>query len=156
MNSKRTRASTCRKTPLALQRIKEAAEKAKIELSTTMETEINQPFITTDANGPKHLVMKMNRAKLEELVGRSGRKDYRSLQDGLKTRNWIPRISKKYLMVGGMTRMPLVQKKVKEFFGKEPHLGVNPDEVVAIGRGGPGRRSAGRRQRRFASRCHAR
>lgn len=118
---------------LALQRIKEAAEKAKIELSTTQETEINQPFITTDASGPKHLVMKISRSKLEELVGDLVEKTLKpckaSLQDaGLETKD-----IEEIIMVGGMTRMPLVQKKVKEFFGKEPHLGVNPDEVVAIG-----------------------
>ncbi len=122
------------KDPLALQRIKESAEKAKIELSTTMETEINQPFITTDANGPKHLVMKLSRAKLEELimdlVDRTAEPCKKALADaGLKISD-----IEEIIMVGGMTRMPLVQKKVKEFFGgKEPNLGVNPDEVVAVG-----------------------
>jgi len=122
------------KDPLALQRIKESAEKAKIELSTTVETEINQPFITTDANGPKHLVMKLSRAKLEELimdlVDRTAEPCKKALVDaGLKISD-----IEEIIMVGGMTRMPLVQKKVKEFFGgKEPNLGVNPDEVVAVG-----------------------
>ncbi len=122
------------KDPLALQRIKESAEKAKIELSTTMETEINQPFITTDANGPKHLVMKISRSKLEELimdlVDRTAEPCKKALADAGLTISDIEEI----IMVGGMTRMPLVQKKVKEFFGgKEPNLGVNPDEVVAVG-----------------------
>ncbi|HPT08678.1 MAG TPA: molecular chaperone DnaK [bacterium] len=122
------------KDPLALQRIKESAEKAKIELSTTVETEINQPFITTDANGPKHLVMKLSRSKLEELimdlVDRTAEPCKKALADaGLKISD-----IEEIIMVGGMTRMPLVQKKVKEFFGgKEPNLGVNPDEVVAVG-----------------------
>lgn len=119
---------------LSLQRIKESAEKAKIELSTTMETEINQPFITTDANGPKHLVMKMTRSKLEELVSdlvdQTMEPCRRALNDaGLKVED-----IEEIVLVGGMTRMPLVQKKVKEFFqGKEPNLEVNPDEVVAVG-----------------------
>lgn len=121
------------KDKLALQRIKEAAEKAKIELSTTGETEINQPFITTDADGPKHLVMKLTRAKLDELVSdlidNSLEPCKKALTDaGLKVGD-----IEEVIMVGGMTRMPLVQKKVEEFFGKKPHLGVNPDEVVAVG-----------------------
>lgn len=118
---------------LAIQRIKESAEKAKIELSTTMETEINQPFITTDANGPKHLVMKLTRSKLEELimdlVDRTIEPCKKALSDAGMKIDDIEEI----IMVGGMTRMPLVQKKVKEFFGKEPNLSVNPDEVVAVG-----------------------
>jgi len=119
--------------PLAIQRIKESAEKAKIELSTTMETEINQPFITTDANGPKHLVMKLTRSKLEELivdlVDRTIEPCRKALADaGMKIED-----IEEIILVGGMTRMPLVQKKVKEFFGKEPNLSVNPDEVVAVG-----------------------
>ncbi|MCK5211473.1 molecular chaperone DnaK [Candidatus Parcubacteria bacterium] len=118
---------------LSLQRIKEAAEKAKIELSTTKETEINQPFITTDASGPKHLVMKMTRAKLEELVGDLIDKTLEPCRKALKDAKLEPKDIEEVIMVGGMTRMPLVQKKVKEFFGKEPHLGVNPDEVVALG-----------------------
>ena len=121
------------KDTLALQRIKEAAEKAKIELSTTMETEINQPFITSDATGPKHLVMKMTRAKLEELVGELVEKTIAPCQNALKDAGVETKDIEEVIMVGGMTRMPLVQKKVNEFFGKEPHLGVNPDEVVALG-----------------------
>ncbi len=121
------------KDTLALQRIKEAAEKAKIELSTTTETEINQPFITTDAAGPKHLVLKMTRAKLEELVGDLVEKTIAPCQAALKDAGMEAKDIEEVIMVGGMTRMPLVQKKVKEFFDKEPNLGVNPDEVVALG-----------------------
>jgi molecular chaperone DnaK len=121
------------KDTLSLQRIKEAAEKAKIELSTTMETEINQPFITTDANGPKHLVMKITRAKLEELVGDLVEKTIAPCQSALKDAGFTINDIEEVILVGGMTRMPLVQKKVKEFFGKEPNLTVNPDEVVALG-----------------------
>jgi len=118
---------------LALQRIKEAAEKAKIELSATTETEVNQPFITTDESGPKHLVMKITRAKLEELVGELIEKTLEPCKKALEDAGFKPGEIEEIVMVGGMTRMPLVQKKVKEFFGKEPHLGVNPDEVVAMG-----------------------
>jgi len=121
------------KDPLALQRIKESAEKAKIELSTTMETEVNQPFITSDATGPKHLTMKITRAKLEELVGDLVDKTLEPCKAALKDANLSTSDIEEVIMVGGMTRMPLVQKKVKEFFNKDPHLGVNPDEVVAIG-----------------------
>jgi molecular chaperone DnaK len=121
------------KDQMALQRLKESAEKAKHELSTTTETEINQPFITTDASGPKHLVLKMSRSKLEQLVGDLVEKTLeptkKALDDaGLKTSD-----INEVVMVGGMTRMPLVQATVEKFFGKKPHLGVNPDEVVAIG-----------------------
>ncbi|RMD59810.1 molecular chaperone DnaK [Candidatus Parcubacteria bacterium] len=121
------------KDPLALQRIKEAAEKAKIELSTTMETEINQPFITTDANGPKHLVMKITRAKLEELVGDLVDKTLEPCRQALKDAGLEAKDIEEVILVGGMTRMPLVQRKVKEFFGRDPNLSVNPDEVVAMG-----------------------
>lgn len=121
------------KDTLSLQRIKEAAEKAKIELSTTMETEINQPFITTDANGPKHLVMKISRAKLEELVGDLVEKTIAPCQAALRDAGFTVKDIQEVILVGGMTRMPLVQKKVKEFFSKEPNLTVNPDEVVAVG-----------------------
>ncbi len=123
------------KDPLALQRIKEAAEKAKIELSTAKETEINQPFITSGEDGPKHLVLKMTRAKLEELVGDLIEKTLepckKSLEDaGLKVGD-----IEEIILVGGMTRMPLVQQTVEKFFGKKPNMTVNPDEVVAIGAG---------------------
>jgi molecular chaperone DnaK len=119
--------------PLALQRIKEAAEKAKIELSTAQESEINQPFITSDATGPKHLVMKITRAKLEELVGDLVKKTMepvkRALEDAKLSTSQIDEI----VMVGGMTRMPLVYSSVEKFFGKKPNITVNPDEVVAVG-----------------------
>ena len=119
----------------ALQRLKEAAEKAKIELSSTTTTEINLPYITADATGPKHLVVSLTRAKLEDLVARPGREDRRarsrrrSRTPGLK-----PGEIDEVILVGGMTRMPAVVEAVKAMFGgKEPHKGVNPDEVVAIG-----------------------
>ena len=118
---------------MALQRLKEAAEKAKIELSSMMETEINLPFITADASGPKHLNVKLTRAKfeamIEDLIERTMEPCKKALEDaGLK-----PSDIDEVVLVGGSTRIPLVQKKVTEFFGKEPHKGVNPDEVVAIG-----------------------
>ncbi|SDN58716.1 molecular chaperone DnaK [Desulfonauticus submarinus] len=118
---------------MALQRLKEAAEKAKKELSSSLETDINLPFITADQTGPKHLNIKLSRAKLEklveDLVDRSIEPCKKALEDaGLK-----PSDIDEVILVGGMTRMPLVQKKVAEFFGKEPHKGVNPDEVVAMG-----------------------
>jgi molecular chaperone DnaK len=121
------------KDTLALQRIKEAAEKAKIELSTAMETEINQPFISTDANGPKHLVMKISRAKLEDLVGDLVAKTIEPCKKALSDSGFNLSEINEVVMVGGMTRMPLVLQKVKEYFGKEPNLSVNPDEVVAMG-----------------------
>ncbi len=121
------------KDTLALQRIKESAEKAKIELSTAQETEINQPFITTDQNGPKHLVMKMTRAQLESLIGDLVEKTIEPCKKALADSGFKLGDINEIIMVGGMTRMPLVQKKVKEFFGKEPNLNVNPDEVVAMG-----------------------
>ncbi|MFH1314972.1 MAG: molecular chaperone DnaK [Candidatus Uhrbacteria bacterium] len=119
--------------PLSLQRIKEAAEKAKIELSTAQQTEINQPFITSDAAGPKHLVLTMTRAKLEELVGDLVDKTLKPVQKALDDAKMKPGEIEEIIMVGGMTRMPLVQKKVEEFFGKKPNVTVNPDEVVALG-----------------------
>lgn len=121
------------KDTLALQRIKEAAEKVKIELSTAMESEINQPFISTDANGPKHLVMKLSRSKLESLVEDLVSKTIEPCKKALADSGFELSDINEIVMVGGMTRMPLVQKKVKEFFGKEPNLSVNPDEVVALG-----------------------
>jgi molecular chaperone DnaK len=121
------------KDTLALQRIKESAEKAKIELSTAQETEINQPFITTDANGPKHLVMKLSRAKLEALVMDLVDKTIEPCKKALADSGFKLSDINEVVMVGGMTRMPLVLQKVKEFFGKEPNLTVNPDEVVAMG-----------------------
>ncbi len=121
------------KDTLSLQRIKEAAEKAKIELSTVTETEINQPFITSDASGPKHLVMKMTRAKLEELVGDLVEKTIEPCKKALVDAGMKASDLQEIILVGGMTRMPLVKEKVKAFFGKEPNLNVNPDEVVALG-----------------------
>ncbi len=121
------------KDTLALQRIKESAEKAKIELSTAQDTEINQPFITTDANGPKHLVMKLTRAKLETLIMDLVEKTIEPCKKALADSGFKMDEINEVLMVGGMTRMPLVLQKVKEFFGKEPNLTVNPDEVVAMG-----------------------
>jgi molecular chaperone DnaK len=121
------------KDTLALQRIKESAEKAKIELSTAQETEINQPFITTDASGPKHLVMKLSRAKLESLVMDLVEKTIEPCKKALADAKFSVNDIEEVVMVGGMTRMPLVLQKVKEFFGKEPNLTVNPDEVVAMG-----------------------
>ncbi len=117
----------------ALQRLKESAEKAKHELSTVMETEISQPFITTDASGPKHLQLKMTRAKLEELVGDLVRRTLEPVKKALADANLSVSEINEVIMVGGQTRMPLVVKTVEEFFGKKPHMGVNPDEVVAIG-----------------------
>jgi molecular chaperone DnaK len=118
---------------LALQRIKEAAEKAKIELSTAMETEINQPFITSDASGPKHLVMKLTRAKLEELVGELVEKTLEPCKKALEDAKLSSSDINEVVMVGGMTRMPLVLQTVEKFFGKKPNSTVNPDEVVALG-----------------------
>ncbi|HLM83934.1 MAG TPA: molecular chaperone DnaK [Candidatus Bathyarchaeia archaeon] len=118
---------------LALQRIKEAAEKAKIELSTAMETEINQPFITSDASGPKHLVMKLTRAKLEELVGDLVEKTLEPCKKALADAKLSASDINEVVMVGGMTRMPLVLQTVEKFFGKKPNATVNPDEVVALG-----------------------
>ncbi|NTW15194.1 MAG: molecular chaperone DnaK [Candidatus Moranbacteria bacterium] len=121
------------KDALALQRIKEAAEKAKIELSTAADTEINQPFITTDANGPKHLVMKLTRAKLEELVGELVEATLIPVKKALADAKLDAKDIDEVVMVGGMTRMPLVLATVEKYFGKKPNISVNPDEVVAMG-----------------------
>ncbi len=121
------------KDNLALQRIKEAAEKAKIELSTAQETEINQPFITSDASGPKHLVMTLTRSKLEELVNDLVERTMEPVKKALEDAKLTAKDINEVILVGGMTRMPLVQKKVEEFFGKKPNASVNPDEVVALG-----------------------
>ena len=121
------------KDTLALQRIKEASEKAKIELSTAQETEINQPFITTDANGPKHLVMKITRSKLEELVGELVEKTLEPTKKALEDAKLSVSDINEVVLVGGMTRMPLVLQTVEKFFGKKPNISVNPDEVVALG-----------------------
>ena len=122
-----------RKDKLALQRLKEAAEKAKIELSSSVTTEVNLPFITADQNGPKHLNVKMTRAKLEELVGDLIEKTIEPCKAALKDAGVKPSDIHEVVLVGGMTRMPKVIQLVKDFFGKEPHRGVNPDEVVADG-----------------------
>jgi molecular chaperone DnaK len=118
---------------MALQRLKEAAEKAKIELSSVMETEINLPFITADASGPKHLTIKLTRAKLEGLVEELVQRTIAPVKQALADAGLEPRNIDEVVLVGGSTRMPRVQDVVKAFFGKEPHKGVNPDEVVAIG-----------------------
>ncbi|HSC71451.1 MAG TPA: Hsp70 family protein, partial [Candidatus Methylomirabilis sp.] len=121
------------KDRMALQRLKEAAEKAKCELSTTLETEINLPFITADASGPKHLNIKLTRAKLEQLVEELVQRTIGPCRQALKDAGLGSEQIDEVVLVGGQTRMPRVQQLVKEFFGKEPHKGVNPDEVVAIG-----------------------
>jgi molecular chaperone DnaK len=118
---------------MALQRLREAAEKAKIELSSTMQTEINLPFITADAAGPKHLLMTLTRAKLEQLVGDLIERTVEPCRKALADAGIGPRDVNEVVLVGGQTRMPAVQAKVKQLFGKDPHQGVNPDEVVAIG-----------------------
>ena len=122
-----------RSDKMALQRLKEAAEKAKMELSTTMETDINLPFITADASGPKHMNIKLSRAKLESLVEDLIDKVIGPCQTALKDAGMSSKDIDEVILVGGMTRMPRVQQKVKDIFGKEPHKGVNPDEVVAVG-----------------------
>ncbi len=121
------------KDKMALQRLKEAAEKAKIELSTTMETEINLPFITADASGPKHLLMKLTRAKLEQLVEDIIQRSVAPCRQALSDANLKAEDIHEVVLVGGQTRMPKIQQVVRELFGKEPHKGVNPDEVVAVG-----------------------
>lgn len=122
-----------RNDKMALQRLKEAAEKAKMELSTAMETDINLPFITADASGPKHLNIKLSRAKLEMLVEDLIERVVPPCRTALKDAGLAANQIQEVILVGGMTRMPKVQQKVKELFGREPHKGVNPDEVVAIG-----------------------
>jgi molecular chaperone DnaK len=117
----------------ALQRLKEAAEKAKIELSTTMQTEINLPYITADASGPKHLVTTLTRSKLEQLTGDLVERTIGPIKQALSDANLTAGQIHEIVLVGGMTRMPAVQEVVRKFFGKEPHKGVNPDEVVAVG-----------------------
>lgn len=121
------------KDPLALQRIKEAAEKAKIELSTANDTEINQPFITSDANGPKHMLIKITRAKLEELVHDLVEASFEPVKKALADAKLDIKDINEVVLVGGMTRMPLVLQSVEKFFGKKPNITVNPDEVVAAG-----------------------
>jgi molecular chaperone DnaK len=121
------------KDKMALQRLKEAAEKAKCELSTTAETEINLPFVTADQSGPKHLAMKLSRAKLEQLVEDLLERSIGPTKQCLKDAGIEPKDIDEVVLVGGSTRIPRVQQIVKDFFGKDPHKGVNPDEVVAVG-----------------------
>ena len=121
------------KDRMALQRLKEAAEKAKIELSSTMETEINLPFVTADASGPKHLNMRLSRAKFEQMIDAVVTRTVEPCKAALKDAGLEAKDVDEVVLVGGSTRIPLVQKVVSDFFGKEPHKGVNPDEVVAIG-----------------------
>ena len=122
-----------RQDRMALQRLKEAAEKAKCELSTALDTEVNLPFITADASGPKHLLIKLSRAKMESLVAELIDQTEKPCLNALKDAKASPNEIDEVILVGGMTRMPRVQEKVKQIFGKEPHKGVNPDEVVAVG-----------------------
>jgi molecular chaperone DnaK len=124
-----------RQDPLAMQRLKEAAEKAKIELSSTQQTDINLPYITADASGPKHLNIKLTRAKLESLVEDLVQKTIGPCRTALKDAGLAANDVAEVILVGGQTRMPLVQRYVKEFFGKEPRKDVNPDEAVAVGAG---------------------
>jgi molecular chaperone DnaK len=119
--------------PLALQRLKEAAEKAKIELSSAQQTEVNLPYITADASGPKHLVVKMSRAKLESLVEELVNQSMAPVKIALKDAGLSPSEIDDVILVGGQTRMPMVQKVVADYFGKEPRKDVNPDEAVAMG-----------------------
>ena len=122
-----------RQDKMALQRLKEAAEKAKHELSSSTETEVNLPFITADQNGPKHLNLKISRARFEQMVDDLVQRCLGPCRDALKDAGCTAKDIDEVILVGGMTRMPKIQQIVKEFFGKEPHKGVNPDEVVAIG-----------------------
>src|SRR3981081_2270301 len=122
-----------RQDRMALQRLKEAAEKAKIELSSTQTTEVNLPFITADASGPKHLSLPLSRSKLEQLVGDLIERTKGPLQQALKDAGVTPKDIDEVVLVGGQTRMPAIQQVVRDVFGKEPHKGVNPDEVVAVG-----------------------
>src|SRR5467141_1871430 len=121
------------KDRMALQRLKEAAEKAKCELSTTLQTEINLPFITADASGPKHLVLTLTRAKLEALVADLVERTLGPCRQAMQDAGVSPKDINEVILVGGQIRMPKVQEAVKQLFGKEPHKGVNPDEVVAVG-----------------------
>jgi len=122
-----------RQDRMALQRLKEAAEKAKIELSSTQQTDVNLPFITADASGPKHMNIPLTRAKFEQLVGGLVARTVSPMDSALKDAGLAKSEIDEALLVGGMTRMPIVQAQVKNFFGKEPHKGINPDEVVALG-----------------------
>ena len=149
---KREQGIDLRNDKLALQRLKEAAEKAKIELSSSKETEINLPFITADASGPKHLVMKLSRAKLESLVDDLIQRTLEPCRAALKDAGVTAGEIQEVILVGGMTRMPKVIETVKQFFGRDPARNVNPDEVVAIGAAVQGRGAQGRREGRAAAR----
>ncbi len=129
---------------LALQRLKEAAEKAKIELSSSAQTEVNLPFITADASGPKHLTMKLTRAKLESLVSALVKRTVKPMQDALKDAGMSAGEIDEVLLVGGMTRMPKIQETVKDFFGKEPQQGCESGRSCCHGRCHSGGRAAGR------------
>jgi molecular chaperone DnaK len=133
MSSKKNKASTLKGDPLAMQRLKEAAEKAKIELSSAQQTDVNLPYITADNTGPKHLNIKVTRAKLEGLVEDLVARTIAPCKIALKDAGLSVDQISDVILVGGQTRMPLVQQKVKEFFGKEPRKDVNPDEAVAAG-----------------------
>jgi molecular chaperone DnaK len=130
---KKTEGIDLRKDRMALQRLKEAAEKAKIELSTLQQTEVNLPFITADSSGPKHMNVSLTRSKLEQLTNDLIERTLSPMQSALTDAKYQKGDVDEVLLVGGMTRMPAVQRKVQQFFGKEPHKGINPDEVVAIG-----------------------
>ncbi len=130
---KRDQGIDLRQDKMALQRLKEAAEKAKVELSTVLQTEINLPFVTADASGPKHLTMTLTRAKLEQLTGDLIERSISPCRQALEDANLSPSDINEIILVGGQTRMPAVQEAVRKFFGRDPHKGVNPDEVVAIG-----------------------
>jgi molecular chaperone DnaK len=130
---KKDQAIDLSKDPMAMQRLREAAEKAKVELSGAQQTDINLPFITADQSGPKHMNLKLTRAKFEQLVGDLVERTLEPCRIALQDAGLSAAQIDEIVLVGGSTRMPLVQQKVKEFFGKEPHKGVNPDEVVAVG-----------------------
>ena len=130
---KRQEGIDLRKDRMALQRLKEAAEKAKIELSSTQQTDVNLPFVTADASGPKHLNVSLTRSKLEQLVNPLVERTLAPMEAALKDANLSKADLDEVMLVGGQTRMPAVQRRVQSFFGKEPHKGINPDEVVAIG-----------------------
>ena len=140
------------KDVLALQRLKDAAEKAKIELSSSQQTDINLPYVTADASGPKHLNIKLTRAKLESLVEELIAKTIEPCKTAIKDAGVKTTDIDDVILVGGMTRMPKVQEKVREFFGKEPRKDVNPDEAVAVGAGDSGSSAVGRTQRCVAAR----
>ena len=143
------------KDRMAVQRLKEAAEKAKIELSTVLETDISLPFITADQSGPKHLAMKLSRAKLEQLVDDLLRRTMDPVKQALADAGLQPSEVDEVVLVGGSTRMPRVQQLVREFFGREPHKGVNPDEVVAVGAAVQGGVLTGDVKDVLLARCHA-